>query len=369
MQEQIFDFNFGKNQLSYAIRIQLIITNSNVLMIRLKSLLLFGAVMCMFSLSAQDMHFSYFQFSPITLNPAATGSFEGTFRIGGIYRDQWGTAGDSFSDGFKQPSFYVDAPLIRGFDKNDWVGVGLGFFRDSRGPFRLKDDGGLLSVAYHFGLGEDANNVLAVGGQFGQISRKTNIFEDRDFRDGLINGVSQEDKNERSKSYSTWNAGVQFTANPNDQTNFKFGVGVLHLTTSDFSLAQGRQDQDMTINATAELTRVLSPRMRISPALYYQTSGTGNRMALQAILGTLLNPSKGLVLNYGAGFQLAEAADVELFVGADIRDLKVGFSYDVNVSGSNEITNSFGSFEIGVSYIAKIYKKPNTKPVIFCPRF
>ncbi|MEL6925345.1 MAG: type IX secretion system membrane protein PorP/SprF, partial [Bacteroidota bacterium] len=34
-------------------------------------------------------HFSLFDFTPLTLNPAQTGAYEGSVRIGGLYRDQW----------------------------------------------------------------------------------------------------------------------------------------------------------------------------------------------------------------------------------------------------------------------------------------
>ena len=37
---------------------------------------------------AQDIHFSQYYASPLTLNPALTGKFNGHFRVSGIYRDQ-----------------------------------------------------------------------------------------------------------------------------------------------------------------------------------------------------------------------------------------------------------------------------------------
>ena len=38
---------------------------------------------------AQDIHFSQFYASPLTLNPALSGFHDGTFRVAGIYRNQW----------------------------------------------------------------------------------------------------------------------------------------------------------------------------------------------------------------------------------------------------------------------------------------
>ena len=41
------------------------------------------------ALQAQDPHFSQFFSSPLTLNPAFTGKFSGTWRLAANNRDQW----------------------------------------------------------------------------------------------------------------------------------------------------------------------------------------------------------------------------------------------------------------------------------------
>ena len=51
--------------------------------------LLFSALVALLAVAttmAQDIHFTQFTMSPLTLNPGLTGKFEGTVRIGGIYR-------------------------------------------------------------------------------------------------------------------------------------------------------------------------------------------------------------------------------------------------------------------------------------------
>ncbi|MFM8373256.1 MAG: type IX secretion system membrane protein PorP/SprF, partial [Bacteroidota bacterium] len=42
-------------------------------------------------LKAQDPRFSQYYASPWNLNPAMTGLFNGSWRITGNYRDQWGS--------------------------------------------------------------------------------------------------------------------------------------------------------------------------------------------------------------------------------------------------------------------------------------
>ena len=45
---------------------------------------------------AQDPAFSQFFASPLTLNPALTGKFNGTLRVAGNYRNQWPQINNAF---------------------------------------------------------------------------------------------------------------------------------------------------------------------------------------------------------------------------------------------------------------------------------
>ena len=46
--------------------------------------------------TAQDPNFSQFFASPLTLNPALTGKFDGVVRVAGNYRNQWPTINNAF---------------------------------------------------------------------------------------------------------------------------------------------------------------------------------------------------------------------------------------------------------------------------------
>ncbi|HMR43883.1 MAG TPA: hypothetical protein PKC40_08615, partial [Saprospiraceae bacterium] len=59
---------------------------------------------------------------------------------------------------------------------------------------------------------------------------------------------------------------------------------------------------------------------------------------------------------------------VEVLLGVDYKDLRVTAAYDVNISPLNEVSNYQGGFEIAAWYIVKIFKKPDVKPAILCPK-
>jgi hypothetical protein len=47
--------------------------------------------------TAQDPNFSQFFASPLTLNPALTGKFDGVYRFAANYRNQWPTISNAYT--------------------------------------------------------------------------------------------------------------------------------------------------------------------------------------------------------------------------------------------------------------------------------
>ncbi len=73
-------------------------------------------------MKAQDPHFSQFFASPLTLNPAFTGKFDGTVRIAGNYRNQW----PAFNNVYTTSTLSVDFDILRDKlpDYDRW-GIGI----------------------------------------------------------------------------------------------------------------------------------------------------------------------------------------------------------------------------------------------------
>src|SRR5580693_5493092 len=71
---------------------------------------------------AQDPGFSQFFASPLSLNPALTGKFNGVIRVAGNYRNQW----PSINNAFITSTVSVDAPiLVNKLPVNDTWGIGF----------------------------------------------------------------------------------------------------------------------------------------------------------------------------------------------------------------------------------------------------
>ncbi len=335
---------------------------------------------CLKILSAQDIHFTLFNMSPLTTNPALTGAFEGTARVGGIYRGQWTNVGN----GFVTPSIYADAPIIRGFGENDWVGVGFIFLSDQAGTNNLDLNMAGLSASYHLALDNQGSSMLTLGAQFNQNSRRLNAFRaiseqsiDEALGGGGLNATqtefNQNGNSELNKDYSDINAGLLFRTEIDDETNLEIGLAARHINSPDASLRNMGQvsgsnpsDRKMTIVAHSRYDMPLNDKWSLSPTIFFQTTQGGrSEISIQAWAGRRINPD--LQLNFGVGHRVNDAAKV-LF-GVDYKDLRAALSYDINISSADVITNNNGGFELGAYYIIKVYPDPEQTPKILCPRF
>src|SRR6187399_2750661 len=100
---------------------------------------------------AQDPHFSQFFASPLTLNPAFTGKFDGDFRVAGNYRNQW----PSINKAFVTYTASADVSILKNrISEVDQFGVGIMGFKDQSGNGVLNYDYVSFSTAYHKGLDE-----------------------------------------------------------------------------------------------------------------------------------------------------------------------------------------------------------------------
>ena len=85
------------------------------------------ACSCQVAIS-QDLHFSQYYNSPLIVNPALTGVFNGDLRGIVNYRDQWSSVAP-----FKTYGLSIDAGMMKKKMKNGCVGAGLNMYQDEAG--------------------------------------------------------------------------------------------------------------------------------------------------------------------------------------------------------------------------------------------
>ncbi len=345
------------------------------------------------SLSAQDIHFTHFRMAPVSLNPAMTGSFKGTYRISGIYRDQWRPIDNSrpFRTPFASAEINLKAGLLTNYD---WIAGAISFVSDRSGTYNFKHQLTAMNVAYHLGMDRDYNDVWTIGLSYGTGTRG---FEGRELTtpNSLINntpGVAFpiDQRGNVNRNFTDLSLGLAYKTITDAGMLMRFGVNAAHLNRPFISLAQqgptipidpmnpppppppgGGQGNrigerlGMRMTMHGEASFLASKTLRINPAVLFQTRQSFYELALQGTADYLLNPKTQTVVTGGLGYRTSDA--IQLIGGIQIKELRVGISYDVTTSSLANNAGG-GAFELAVGYVGSIFKTPDAKPVIFCPR-
>lgn len=329
----------------------------------MKRLLTLVFILCFgFSSYAQDNHFTQYNYSPLNLNPAFTGAFFGTFRIGGIYRDQFFNV-EGWSGSFSTPNVYIDAPIIRGFRKKDWVGVGVDLWQDQAGSLEQSRSSIMGSAAYHFGLGKSGNSTFTVGLQLGYGSNGFQAAEEAVWGTAPASNFMPNDQN-----YFNMSAGVMYRGLLSDNALFEAGLSVWNLTAPEYGV-ESRDQLDRRFTLHSRLKYYMTEELTLTPSLLYSTQGQFDELSLQATVGFAIDKEREIDFNAGLGFRVNPLSSLQLLAGLDWKGFKAGFGYDFGLSSDSFTGQQPGGFELAAGYIAKIYRKPQPKPTIFCPRF
>lgn len=332
---------------------------------------------------SQDIHFSMYQFAPLNVNPAMAGAFNGSYRVQGIYSDDFASV---TARPYQTVTLSADAPIIRGFRKQDWIGVGLEFTALNRSGEMNNEDGvesgflqnwtiGKIGLAYHLSLDKKQTNIITLGGQYINMTRNFGQTLDQwDSRYGILAGgvdpdimkLQQNQGNQQDQGASLGgknvNIGMMFTAR-RKLSDLKVGFAMRGLFDQRIGITE-RTVFGLNIHATYE--RMLNKKLQIVPGFFYYQLGPANAWNANAQSFYTINEDKGFKLGGGLGTRAFRQAI--LMIGGEYKDIKFGISYDADISDLSVASGSVGGFELAIGYLGKIFKTPKPKPVIFCPR-
>ncbi len=320
------------------------------------------------TVKAQDPHFSQFFASPLTLNPAYTGKFNGNYRVSGNYRNQW----PEINNAFITTTGSIDFHLFENRIKNgDVLGVGFMFLSDNSANSAVKFNYASGSLAFHKGMDEDGNKQFSVGlqGTFSNLLINTSklVFEDQLTTIGFSKPTDELFKqNTLQSSYFDANAGLLFTSyNTENNSNYYIGLSMYHLN-----------------KPTLKLTGTnffLNPRYTLHAGGFYQFSdavglhvsglhssqgGTTETVVGGAFQLTASNDATNPIYVYAGSWLRLKDALIP-YVGLEYANTRLGISYDVNTSSLKTASVNKGGIEISLIFT----NQPNTDRPINCPKF
>ncbi len=320
--------------------------------------------------TAQDPNFSQFFASPLTLNPALTGKFDGVYRVAGNFRNQWPTINNAFVTRTASVDFGIMKNRLSDIDQ---MGIGILGVTDRAGDGVLVTNYAGLSLAYHKGLDEDGFHQIGAGFQGTFVNKRLDVSK-VDFEDELtplgFTGITSEifDSKQISVSYFDLNAGVFYNGSTDGYNNFYLGASMYHINRPKESFQGGQYllSARTTIQAGGKIP-IGGYKHFLHVAANHSFQANANNTVVGGAFSYNLNNDEDNPTNIyaGAWYRFNDAAIP--YIGIEINGLRIGASYDANTSSLKPASNTRGGMEVSLIYI-KRPTDPNAKK-LNCPRF
>ncbi len=317
---------------------------------------------------AQDPHFSQFFSSPLTLNPAFTGKFNGMMRAAVNYRDQWPT----INRAYQTATASVDFPIMTNkIPYSDTWGLGFMGYTDQSSAGAVAFNYFSVSTAYHKGLDEDGYKQLGLGFQATYSNMLINTskltFEDQLTSAGFTN-PTQEIFNGTSlkANYFDVNAGILYSMSTTDENNFYGGVSLYHINRpkQEFTGVNYNLYPRATFHAGGYFPVGVQTILHFS-GLFSTQAGANEALFGGAMQFLVSDPASEKPTSFYGGAWMRFGDALIPYVGLEYSDLRVGVSYDINVSNLKSASESRGGVEISLIYIVT---HPESKGLP-CPKF
>lgn len=326
---------------------------------------------------AQDVHFTQYFTSPLTLNPAQTGLTPSDWRASANFRTQWYSVSNN---PYISGAAAFDMPLLRGkLPEGDALGVGLLFLYDKSGTGGLQNLTGSFSLAYHKSFGSQKQHTLSLGIQ-GSLVQKSINFDKLKFGDQLNPSMPEaylptaESFGNADLTYPDFNAGLMYTGRINEKSTFYAGFSYYHLTTPEERFLNS--GTSATINARYTGYMGGSFQVNDNVVMYlsgmYQKQGPAYEVLVGGAVGFILNPmhdeyKRNTIFYLGSWYRFGDA--IAPYIGFEWSKMQIGFSYDVTVSKAQNMTGGQGAYEVSVIYNGLINKITRKTYNFSCPKF
>lgn len=340
-----------------------------------------GLILIVFSSTnaySQDPRFTQYYKSPLRLNPAMTGAFEGVWRLGANFRTQWGSV-------MTEPytTYNVMGDMKFPVFNDDFFAVGLNAMTDisGGGVYNITDVG--LSFSYHKKLSGSSrsyrinnfNSYLVAGAQigFGQRSVRWDklvystqyVVDDNAYNTNIASGEGENVRT--SRLYPDMGAGLMWFANFGRRKSVYAGASIFHINTPEIGLI------NRTGGNVSQLEK-LYMRFVVHAGGEYLLGQQGSLSLLPGFVGMFQGPS--MELNFGCdvryqGFKFDDfAIRVGLWnrlsnllesnihadalmvkAGIDWQNFQFALSYDINISSLMVVSQGQGSLEFSIIYV------------------
>ncbi|NCX95140.1 MAG: type IX secretion system membrane protein PorP/SprF [Chitinophagia bacterium] len=328
--------------------------------------LLIASISLAISVYAQDVHFTQFFTSPLTLNPAQTGLVPGDLRLAANYRTQWNSVS---SKPYSTMTMSYDMAILKGkLPEGDAIGLGVMALLDQAGTALLQNKTFGGSFAYHKGFGLDRKQHLSLGAQVFIVQKtldKTALKFGQGYdpntgtytagNSGEATGLAAD------LTYPDFNLGVMYSGEINEHVNVYSGLSYYHLTQPVESFLGDNHQIHSRITAYLGGSFNLNEKTVLYASSLYQTQASATEILLGAAMGWVMNPGHDLdyqrntVFYLGGWYRYGDA--IAPYVAVEWSKMRIGLSYDINSSKFSPATNGNGGLELSLLFFGNINRR------------
>ncbi|MCC6187171.1 MAG: PorP/SprF family type IX secretion system membrane protein [Chitinophagaceae bacterium] len=327
-----------------------------------------------YKLQAQDIHFSQFYEVSMLRNPALTGIYNGDYRMGLMYRNQW----SSISAPFQTAMASVEFKKQLG-ESQDFLGFGGMAFYDRTGSINLTTLSGNAAISYNKNLNSEHGTFFSIGIMAGYLQRNYDPSK-MTFGNQYTSGIGYNPTNPSGESLPNpkvsqmdFGVGINYTTNTgaDDKTNFAVGVAAYHLTRPENNFYGGVVGvrQEMRLNANASGNWLINDMWSAQAHANISLQGKYNEIMAGGLIGrkNAASASEDVLVFY-AGMMMRLNDAIIPVVKIDYNDLSFGVSYDMNVSKLRAASNIRGGFELSIIKTGIISDPSRGFSSTVCPR-
>ncbi len=253
--------------------------------------------------------------------------------------------------------------------EDDTWGVGIAGLSDASANSILKLNYGSISTSYHKALDEDGYHTIGAGFQATYSSLSLDItkltFEDMLTQNGFTGTTSDIITNGTNQSYVDLNAGLLYSGSTTGDNNFYLGASMYHINRPKV----GFKDKNWYLTGRVTIHGggyfPVSDMLTVHTFAIHQMQNKASETVIGAALSANVNgdPDNPTSVYAGAWTRFNDA--IIPYIGLEVAGLRIGASYDLNISNLKAATSSRGGSEFSIIYI----KRPADSKGIPCPKF
>jgi type IX secretion system PorP/SprF family membrane protein len=348
-------------------------------------ILFFLAVLLFYSniASSQDAHFTQYYQVPSYLNPSLVGNFNGLYKVGVNYRDQWRPA---LNRPYATFTATGESKFYLGSKKRDpdVAAIGIMFFSDKISGFDLNTSQIALTGSFHKLLDKKTKQYLGIGYQV-SIFQKSLNYENLTFGDQFnaldaYTNATLELLPGNVLGFFDMSFGLDYSVSPDPTQDFNLGFAMFHFTSPNISFFKGSDfiDQNLDVNARLDTRYVghasysfgTSPKTFVEPRALFMMQDEHRQLVLSSLFKYKNLKTEGRKFYIGPSIRLSNRLQnfnlesIGLISGFDYKGINFGLSYEYNTQDLFNENDGLGTFEFSLNYFGQFENAD-----AFCPTF